>query len=88
MKTDASTNTLQKKLPLPPPIFIKTNIMQFNLFYESISFTQPDGFICKSSVNVLKLNTYTTDSYHKTLNFLKEKKSTLTHTNSKMKNHI
>ncbi|KAF0693432.1 Uncharacterized protein FWK35_00037355, partial [Aphis craccivora] len=75
METDTSTNISQKKLPLPPPIFIKTNIVQFNIFCESIKqLTQPEGFLCKSSVNGLKLNTYTTDSYRKTVKFLKEKK--------------
>ena len=75
MKTDIATNISQTKLPLPPPIFIKTNIVQFNLFCESIKqLTQPDGFLCKSSANGLKLNTYTTDSYRKTVKFLKEKK--------------
>jgi hypothetical protein len=75
METDTSTNISQTKLPLPPPIFIKTDIVQFNLFCESIKqLTQPDGFLCKSSVNGLKLNTYTTDSYRKTVKFLKEKK--------------
>jgi len=75
METDTSTNIAQTKLPLSPPIFIKTEIMQFNLFCKSIKqLTQPDGFLCKSSVNGLKLNTYTTDSYHKTEKFLKEKK--------------
>jgi len=89
METDTSTNISQKKLPLPPPIFIKTNIVQFNIFCESIKqLTQPEGFLCKSSVNGLKLNTYTTDSYRKTVKFLKEKKSTFTLTNLKMKNHI
>jgi len=75
METDTSSNIPQTKLPLPPPIFIKTDIIQFNLFCESIKqLTQPDGFLCKSSVNGLKLNTYTTDSYRKTVKFLKEKK--------------
>jgi len=75
METDASTNTLQTRLPLPPPIFIKTDIIQLNLFCESIKqITQPDGFICKSSTSGLKLNTYTTDLYRKTVHFLKEKK--------------
>ncbi|VVC46391.1 Pre-C2HC domain [Cinara cedri] len=84
METDTSINISQTKLLLPLPIFIKTVIVQFNLFCESIKqLTQPDGFLCKSSENGLKLNTYTTDSYRKTIKFLKEKKSTFTHINSK-----
>ncbi|KAL4132232.1 hypothetical protein QTP88_009432 [Uroleucon formosanum] len=75
METDTSANILQTKLPLPPPIFIKTDIVQFNLFCKSIKqLTQSDGFLCKSSVNGLKLNTYTTYSYRKTVKFLKEQK--------------
>jgi len=36
METDTSTNLSQTKLPLPPPIFIKIDIVQFNLFCKSI----------------------------------------------------
>ncbi|VVC32986.1 Pre-C2HC domain,Zinc finger, CCHC-type [Cinara cedri] len=89
IETDTPINIPQTKLPLPPPIFIEAVIVQFNLFCEPIKqLTQPDGFLCKSSENGLKLNTYTTDSYRKTIKFLKEKKSTFTHINSKVINHI
>lgn len=81
METDISTSdkstSVQEQIrpPLPPPIFIKTH-MKYNLFCESIKpLIQPEGFVCKSSVNCLKLNTYTTDSYRKVVIFLKEKKA-------------
>lgn len=59
MDNDTSANWSHTRLSLPPPIFIKTDLMWFNLFCESIKqLTQPDGFLFKSSVNGLKLNTY------------------------------
>ncbi|KAL4149576.1 hypothetical protein QTP88_003502 [Uroleucon formosanum] len=73
--TDNPVNSPQKSTSLPPPIFIKTD-MKYNLFCESINpLTQPEGFLCKSSVNGLKLNTYTIDAYRKVVKFLKEKKA-------------
>jgi len=36
MDTDTSANLPQARLSLQPPIFIKTDVMQLNLFYESI----------------------------------------------------
>jgi hypothetical protein len=72
--TDNTENTPHKSTSLPPLIFIKTD-MKYNLFCEFIKpLIQPEGFLCKSSVNGLKLNTYTIDAYRKVVKVLKEKK--------------
>lgn len=44
----------------PPPIFIKTEIQYYQLYYEGIKkIIEPnEKFTCKSSVNALKLNTF------------------------------
>jgi hypothetical protein len=67
-----STTHTQKKLDLPPPIFVKGVNDFFELSKELAAITGPDSFSCKSTFSHLKLQLDTPDNYRKIIHFLKD----------------
>lgn len=67
-----STTHTQKKLDLPPPIFVKGVKDFFELSKELAAITGPDSFSCKSTSSHLKLQLDTPDNYRKIIHFLKD----------------
>ncbi|KAL4122499.1 hypothetical protein QTP88_014821 [Uroleucon formosanum] len=61
---------------LPPPIFIKTQIQNYQHFCEKIkNIIEPtDDFTCKSSTESLKINTTSSNAYRSIIKYLKESK--------------
>jgi len=62
---------------LPPPIFIKTQIQNYQHFCENIkNIIEPtDDFTCKSSTELLKINTTSSNAYRYIIKYLKESKA-------------
>lgn len=67
-----STTHTQKKIDLPPPIFVKGVKNFFELSKELAIITGPDSFSCKSTSSHLKLQLDTADNYRKIIHFLKD----------------
>lgn len=67
----SATHT-QKKIDLPPPIFVKGEKDFFELSKELAIITGPDSFSCKSTSSHLKLQLDTADNYRKIIHFLKD----------------
>lgn len=62
--------------PLPPPIFIKSVINFDQLCIKIKEIINPeDQFICKSSINGIKLTTNTPNAYRAIIKFLQESKA-------------
>lgn len=60
----------------PPPIFIKSNIKNYQIFCDQLRSLQtpPLDFSCKTTTNSLKLNTSNSNAYRMVIKYLKEKK--------------
>lgn len=67
-----STTHAQKKIDLPPPIFVKGVKDFFELSKELAVITGPDSFSCKSTSSHLKIQLDTPDNYRKIIHFLKD----------------
>lgn len=59
---------------LPPPIFIKTKIQNYQQFCENIkNIIEPtDDFTCKSSTEAIKINTTSSNAYRSIIKYLKD----------------
>jgi hypothetical protein len=74
MDTDQTSDSLNTKPQLPPPIFIKFEL-NYKKFCDAIKlFISPEEFFCKSLINILKLQTKLADSFQKVTKLLKKKK--------------
>jgi len=76
--TDMENNEINEIVPkLPPPIFIKSKIQNYQSFCAKIkSIIEPtDDFTCKSSTESLKLNTSSPNAYRTIIRYLKESKA-------------
>ncbi|KAL5235228.1 hypothetical protein ACI65C_002638 [Semiaphis heraclei] len=64
MEQDSDLNEpLSTKIKPPPPIFIRT-VKDYKAFCDSIKeITKGEPFLCKSSINGIKLSTSSADSY-------------------------
>lgn len=69
-------NSNNNVIPLPPPIFVKGIQIYLDLIKELNNQIGSENYICKSSLNSLKLQTKTPDSYRKIIAFLKSENST------------
>jgi len=72
--TDMETNEANEIVSkLPPPIFIKTKIQNYQQFCEKIkNILEPtDDFTCKSSTEATKINTTSSNAYRSIIKYLK-----------------
>jgi len=74
MDTDQpNINLSDTKTHTPPPIFIKSSL-NYNGFCNAIkTVIGSNDFTCKSNLNELRLQTFTTDGYRNVIHLLKEK---------------
>lgn len=73
--TEMETNTEEEIVTkLPPPIFIKTKIQNYQVFCEKIKnrIDTTDDFSCKTTSESLKLNTTSSNAYRAIITYLKE----------------
>lgn len=73
--TEMETNTEEEIVTkLPPPIFIKTKIQNYQVFCEKIKnkIDTTDDFSCKTTSESLKLNTISSNAYRSIVTFFKE----------------
>lgn len=73
--TEMNTENETVIVKIPPPIFIKSTINNYQSFCDQISSLQtpPLEFSCKTTTNSLKLNTSNSNSYRTVVKYLKEK---------------
>lgn len=72
---EMETNTEEEiGTKLPPPIFIKTKIQNYQVFCEKIKnkIDTTDDFSCKTTSESLKLNTISSNAYRSIVTFFKE----------------
>lgn len=76
--TDMETNEANEIISkLPPPIFIKTKVQNYQQFCEKIkNIIEPtDNFTCKSSTESIKINTTSSNAYRTIIKYLKDAKA-------------